>query len=197
VFLLIHELLEGRAIADRQMQLADTARSLAHKHYFPLLRDKEHARILDASDKNADEMEKRLESVPPDRAVADIARLVRDSGGVLERKFGYKPGEGTAGQDVATSALVRLSQWLSCFKSLPDLTGRYAINNLLITSTEITWNMDLTDEKDWDALNACFKALPGIERAERPAVKTINAGGQPGMNFRMDGCKLIWPRETR
>jgi len=198
VFLLIHELLEGRAIADRQIQVADTARSLAHKHYFPLLKDKEHAQILDATDKNPDEIEKRLESVPPDRAVADVARLVLESGKVLERKYGYKPGEGTPGQDVAISALARLNQWLSCFKALPELTGRFMINNLMVTSSDITWNMDLADEKDWDTLNAKFKAIPGIDKPERPTVKIIPAGaGPPGMGYRYDGCKLLWPREGK
>ena len=77
----------------------------------------------------------------------------------------------------AVSALVRLQQWLSCFKALPDMTGRFAINNLLVTSTDITWNMDLADEKDWEALAAKFKALPGISTP--PGSAAVSASAAP------------------
>jgi type IV pilus assembly protein PilM len=195
VFLLIHELLEGRAIAQRQQIVAETAKSLAHKRYFGVLADPVHAKILDATDKKPDEIEKRLDGVPPERVVAEIEKLVRDSGAVLEKKYGYKPGEDTGGPEVATSALVRLSQWVGCFKNITTLTGKFCINRLVASSTEITWDMDLAEENDWYLLDECFKALPGSPKVERAAVKPIPAGVQPGMNFRLEGSKLIWPRE--
>jgi type IV pilus assembly protein PilM len=196
VFLLIHEMLEGRAIADRQRGVADMAKDRAAKRYLPLVTDKTHAKILDATDKKPDEIKKRLDDVPPDKVVAEIAKLVREAGGVLERKFGYKPGEGASSQEVATSAVTRLSQWLDCFKKLPDLTGKFAINRLFVSSTEVNWDMDLADEKDWDQLQALFAAIPDA-KPERAAVKPVGPTGQPGMNYRMEGCKVVWPREGK
>jgi type IV pilus assembly protein PilM len=197
VFLLIHEVLDGRAITERQRLVADTAKSIAHKKYFSLLSDERHVKILNLTGKKPDELEKRLDGVPPERAVIEIERLFREAAGVLEKKYGYKPGEETLGADVAVSALVRLSQWLSCFKKSPDLVGRFAINRLLVSSTSVDWDMDLADDKDWDVLNACFQALPGIDKAERAIVKPIGPNAQPGMTFRLDGNKLIWPREGK
>jgi type IV pilus assembly protein PilM len=196
VFLLIHEMLEGRAIGDRQRGVAEMAKDRATKRYFPLISDKTHARILDATDKKPDDIRKQLDAAPTDRVVAEVAKHVRESGGILERKFGYKPGEGASSQEVAASALTRLSQWVACFKNKPEMVGRFAINRLFISSTEISWDMDLADERDWSALEACFKQIPDAT-PERPAVRPAGAQAQPGLNFRMEGCKLTWPREGK
>jgi type IV pilus assembly protein PilM len=195
IFLLIHEMLEARAIMDRQRGVADLAKDRATKKYFPLLADKTHAGILDATEKKPDDIKKALDATANDRVVAEVAKLVRDGSGVLEKKFGYKPGEGGSSQEVASSALNRLSHWVSCFKGLPELTGKYSVNRLFISSTEISWDMDLADEKDWDLLEICFKTIPGIKEVKRGAFKPAGAAAQPGMNFRMEGCKLEWPRE--
>src|SRR4029079_2159954 len=93
VFLVIHEVLEGRAITERQRLVSETARSLAHKRYFSMLTDKGHAKILDAVDQNPDEMEKKLDAVPPDRTVCEIEKLYRKSADVLQKKYGYRPGQ--------------------------------------------------------------------------------------------------------
>jgi type IV pilus assembly protein PilM len=202
VFLLIHELLESREIQRKQLTVADYAKSIAKKRYLGLLGDPALAKILRDPDKKGAEqtpaeIEKRLDNVPADRVVAEISRLVNDSSSVLEKKYGYKPGEDTAGPDIAASALQRLAAWNSCFKNLPQLTGKFAINRLSANSSEITWDMDLADTTDWELLNECFKSLPGVVEVQRASDRPVPPGAQPGMTRRLEGNKLVWPREGK
>jgi type IV pilus assembly protein PilM len=197
VFLLIHEVLDGRDLARKQELVAEYARNMAHKQYLSLLSDPKLARIIDKTGQAPAEIEARLAGVPPQKAVFEVERLYREAAGVLERKYGYKPGEDSASIDqIAVSALVRLSQWLSCFKR-PELVGKFSINRLYVSTSEVNWDMDLADEKDWVTLNECLQALPGVENVVRAAVKPLGAAGAPGMAFRMENNQVLWPREGR
>ncbi len=204
-FLIIGEINDTRAYQRRLDDIATYARTDARSFYVPLLKDPKTAAVLDDSagetkskPKSAEEVDKQLDAAAPGFILQDIGKLFTSAASIVERKYGMsvtqKPGEKPSENIAITvSALSRLSKFMGVLNKHPELQGKFAVNKLLVSSVEITWDMDLEDESSWDSIARDLRALDGVQKVEPGTIKPQGLNGWR----RYEQCKVTWPRENQ